>query len=157
VAKNGGCNTASTSTFSFTTGNPFPAGWAQLADVPPGIKNKGVKDGGILGYNEEDGTGYIYALKGNGRYEFYKYNYSTNTWTAKESIPAIGSTMKKKAVKKGSALVGDIGEDVGAPRSMPPRVVARSSGGSMIRMQLVRIPGLKSPRFRWVPRPAKKA
>lgn len=86
-------------------GVPSETGWVQKADVPVGAKNKRVKDGGCLAYNEEtDVTGYIYALKGNGRCEFYKYNTADNTWATKESIPAIGTTGKKKAVKKGASM-----------------------------------------------------
>jgi hypothetical protein len=90
-------------------------GWTQKADVPTGPKGKRVKDGGSLAYTEggaggqgsgagDDPTGYIYALKGNNRLEFYQYDIAANTWAAKESIPAVGRAGKKKAVKKGSAL-----------------------------------------------------
>jgi hypothetical protein len=85
--------------------NPLPSGWHRMADVPFGGKNKGVKDGGALAYAVENDTeSYIYAFKGNGRCEFYKYNIATNTWASKESIPAIGSSGKKKPVKKGGTL-----------------------------------------------------
>ena len=80
-------------------------GWIRKADVPLGGKAKRVKDGGCLAYSEEtDATGCIYALKGNNRCEFYKYNTNTNTWVTKESIPAIGISGKKKAVKKGASM-----------------------------------------------------
>ncbi|MEO0108968.1 MAG: hypothetical protein ABIK62_07365, partial [candidate division WOR-3 bacterium] len=48
-------------------------GWITLAEMPAGAKGKKVKDGGCLAYQEELDTGYVYALKGNGRCEFYKY------------------------------------------------------------------------------------
>jgi hypothetical protein len=83
--------------------------WVQKADVPLGPKNKRVKDGGCLTYNEESGNGYVYELKGNGRYEFYKYDILSNTWAAADSIPAIGILGKKKAVKKGASLAAGAG------------------------------------------------
>jgi subtilisin family serine protease len=92
--------------FEYTVlGIPEAVGWTPLADIPPGSKNKQVKDGGCLagipGTNDE----YLYALKGNGTFEFYRYSTVTNNWLARESIPAIGRSQKKKAVKKGAALV----------------------------------------------------
>jgi hypothetical protein len=48
--------------------------------------------------------GYLYALKGNGRCEFYRFNIVGNAWETKESIPAVGSSGRKKAVKKGAAI-----------------------------------------------------
>jgi hypothetical protein len=89
-----------------TGGGPSPSesGWVRKADVPPGPKGKNVKDGGCLACDGGTDAGSVYAFKGNGRYEFYKYSMATNTWEAKESIPAIGRAGKKKAVKKGAAL-----------------------------------------------------
>lgn len=91
--------------------NPADTGWHALEPLPEGPKGKKLKDGGRIAYNfEEDSTCYIYALKGNNTLEFYKYNTATNLWATRESIPAVGRTGKKKAVKKGSVLVGDIAE-----------------------------------------------
>ena len=78
-------------------------GWVRLADMPAGPKNKNVKDGGCLAAFTSGDSDYVYALKGNNRCEFYRYNRATNTWTALESIPILGSTGKKKAVKKGAS------------------------------------------------------
>jgi hypothetical protein len=78
-------------------------GWYQRADMPPGGRGKRVKDGGCLAYSDDD-TAFVYALKGNGRCEYYRFNITGNTWTTKESIPAFGSSGKKKAVKKGAAM-----------------------------------------------------
>jgi hypothetical protein len=89
---------------------PSETGWVRKADAPVGPKNKRVKDGGVLACSNSsdlsDGSdaSYIYALKGNNTCEFYRYNIATNTWEAKESIPAVGISGKKKCVKKGSAL-----------------------------------------------------
>jgi hypothetical protein len=92
---------------SFTlSGRP---GWGQCASLPAGGKRRNVKDGGCLawgkGATDANDTGYVYAFKGNGTYEFYRYNTVTNVWVARDSIPAIGHMGKKKAVKKGAALV----------------------------------------------------
>jgi hypothetical protein len=83
---------------------PPPSGWQPLADLPLGIKDKKVKDGGCLAAYQKGDTDCVYALKGNNRLEFYRYNRVTNTWTALESIPVIGRSGKKKAVKKGATL-----------------------------------------------------
>jgi hypothetical protein len=97
-------NDVKTGSFIIRAGGGGPAGWTQLASVPAGGKSKAVKDGGCLAYGEEFDVGYVYGLKGNSTCEYYKYNTESNTWTAKESIPAIGSMGKKKTVKKGAAI-----------------------------------------------------
>jgi hypothetical protein len=83
------------------------SGWTRKADVPTGGKNKRVKDGGAMAYREgttDADSGYIYAFKGNNTVEFYAYNTTSNAWATKESIPKVGRSGKKKAVKKGAAL-----------------------------------------------------
>ncbi|MEO0108512.1 MAG: hypothetical protein ABIK62_04990, partial [candidate division WOR-3 bacterium] len=93
---------------SFTV-RSIAAGWTAMAELPAGPKSKKVKDGGCLAYfrsdrsDPSDGSD-IYCLKGNNCSEFYKYNTATNTWATKESIPILGSAMKKKAVKKGACM-----------------------------------------------------
>jgi hypothetical protein len=84
-------------------------GWQQLSPVPPGARNKRVKDGGCLSYLEEplNGVSYVYLLKGANRLEFYRYNTITSAWEPRESIPAYGSSGKKKAVKKGGTITTD--------------------------------------------------
>jgi hypothetical protein len=83
---------------------PTDTSWVSLPDVPLSGKNKKVKDGTALAYCEEHDTDFVYLLKGNNTYAFHKFNTEGNTWALKESIPAIGSTGKKKSVKKGSSL-----------------------------------------------------
>jgi hypothetical protein len=99
-------NDSKTGAFSFEIRPPTPV-WEAMTSLPTGGANKNVKDGGALAYGEETGndTGFVYAFKGNNRYEFYRYNTLSNAWISRESIPAIGSSTKKKAVKKGSTLV----------------------------------------------------
>jgi hypothetical protein len=110
---------------SFTVTRGGPTGWTQMLNLPQGGKSKNVKDGGALAYGEEgvrgqgsggrEDTGFVYAFKGNNTYEFYRYNTITNAWLARDSIPAIGHLGKKKAVKKGAALVvGTDGKVYGA-------------------------------------------
>jgi hypothetical protein len=84
--------------------------WTQRPDMPEGGKGKNVKDGGCLAYSEEGGLPFIYAFKGNNRPEFYQYAPGTTAWSTKESIPAIGSSGKKKFVKKGGTLAAAQGE-----------------------------------------------
>jgi hypothetical protein len=86
-----------------TVGTPG-VGWERKADPPIGGRSKNVKDGGALAYNPGPDTGYVYAFKGNGTCEFSRYNTTANAWLAKESIPAIGVSGKKKAVKKGGSM-----------------------------------------------------
>jgi hypothetical protein len=76
--------------------------WLRLADMPLGPINKRVKDGGCLAFMPQ--SGFLYGLKGNNRVEFYRYDPTSNQWATEESIPAIGSSGRKKAVKKGGAM-----------------------------------------------------
>jgi N-acetylneuraminic acid mutarotase len=86
--------------FTISGGIPPIGGWERMAEFPTGPRGKRAKDGCCLAYAE----GYIYALKGNNRCEFYQYDIAANAWTAKESIPPIGASGKKKMVKKGASL-----------------------------------------------------
>jgi hypothetical protein len=95
-------------------------GWTALADMPPGPKNKKVKNGGGLAYGAapvrapghgkpgvgltDAGGDFVYAFKGNNTCEFYRLRLAADTWEKAESIPALGSSRRKKAVKKSSAL-----------------------------------------------------
>ena len=75
--------------------------WERLPNIPVGLGNKGVKDGGALGFAADSN---VYALKGNSRYEFYQYSTRLDTWFERESIPP-GPARKK--VKAGAQLEGD--------------------------------------------------
>jgi N-acetylneuraminic acid mutarotase len=90
-------------------------GWTAMAGPPPGPKGKRVKDGGCLAYlgpsdlSDLSDTSYIYALKGNSTCEFYRYNAADNVWSARESIPPVGASGRKKMVKKGACITRQSG------------------------------------------------
>jgi N-acetylneuraminic acid mutarotase len=104
-------------TFVITPSLP-ETGWARKADIPTGPMSKRVKDGAALAYcasdqsdpSDESDSSYVYALKGNGTGEFYRYNTKFNSWTKQDSIPLIGRSGKKKGVKKGGALAAADGK-----------------------------------------------
>jgi hypothetical protein len=102
-----GSTTSDQSNAVFTIQSPNAA-WSSATELPLGGKSKNVKDGGALCAGKEptdaNDTTYVYAFKGNNRYEFYRYNTLSNVWVSRESIPALNRNMKKKAVKKGSSL-----------------------------------------------------
>jgi hypothetical protein len=78
--------------------------WMSRADVPVGSFRRGVKDGGSLSALTRRDTACVYALKGSSRCDFYRFNVAANTWQVIESIPATGSSGKRKTVKKGASL-----------------------------------------------------
>lgn len=92
-----------------TVSRRLAAGWNSVTPIPNGPKNKATKDGGALAYGKENtgnnDSGYVYAFKGNNTYEFYRYGTLSNTWAARESIPARDRLNKKKGLKKGASLV----------------------------------------------------
>jgi hypothetical protein len=87
--------------------------WVPEPQPPQGSMNKTVADGGAMASLPGNGdTTYTYLIKGNNTCEFYVYTdpgYGSKSgsgyWTTLESIPRIGRSSKKKAVKKGSALL----------------------------------------------------
>ena len=76
----------------------------RLASMPfigkMGRKKKS-KDGGSAAYYD----GFLWALKGGNTQEWWKYEIATNKWTEKETMPAYGSTGRKKRVKYGADVV----------------------------------------------------
>jgi hypothetical protein len=78
-----------------------PASWAGRAPLPTARKRTGFKAGGSLAYASE---GQVYALKGGGRLGFYCYDPILDAWADLESLPARGSSGRKKGVGPGGAL-----------------------------------------------------
>jgi hypothetical protein len=79
--------------------------WAQVQDVPIGDRGKNVKDGGCLAFAEEENCDYcIYALKGGGTPEFYRYSLESGTWATEDTIPTLNYWGKKKKTGKGATL-----------------------------------------------------
>jgi hypothetical protein len=77
--------------------------WQRMADVPVGSNNRAVKDGGALGFVPDS---FVFAFKGNNTIEFYAYDVRKDSWFAKETIPSLGTSGKKR-VKGGSRLAYD--------------------------------------------------
>jgi hypothetical protein len=63
-------------------------------------KSKKSKDGAAAVWSD----GCIYALKGGGTNEFWKYFAAQDSWKELDTIPSWGSTLKKKFVKAGGAI-----------------------------------------------------
>jgi len=79
--------------------------WIEMETIPLihpqlGLKKKNkVSDGGAMAV---DGyTNNIYAIKGNGKQDFWKYDPNTNIWTPKDTIPRLH---KKSVPKTGAGL-----------------------------------------------------
>ncbi|MFO7652090.1 MAG: S8 family serine peptidase [bacterium] len=66
-------------------------------------RNKKSKDGGDAAILGEA----LYALKGGNTQDFYSLDLATLTWGEKETIPAFGTTGKKKRVKGGGGITTD--------------------------------------------------
>jgi hypothetical protein len=75
--------------------------WTGRASLPLVKKLTGFKTGGSLAYAPE---GQVYALKGGGKRDFYRYDPILDTWVTLESVPGNGSSGKTKGVGPGGAL-----------------------------------------------------
>ncbi|MGB9742924.1 MAG: SBBP repeat-containing protein [bacterium] len=64
-------------------------------------KSSKLKDGGCGDYF----NGSIYALKGANTCEFWRYDISGDSWVEIDTMPSVGSTLKKKRVKAGADLI----------------------------------------------------
>ncbi len=72
-----------------------PKGWTEVAPMPAGTGNYGIKQGGWLSAGEEG----IYAGKGNKSRDFYVYNPSKNTWTSLTPIPDMEGKFPSKGTR----------------------------------------------------------
>jgi Tol biopolymer transport system component len=99
------CHDTFASELSNTTSVSEDLHWQHRSDVPMNAKLRKVRNGGSLAGLDSSNDVYVYALKGSNTCEFYRYGVTTNHfWTAKESIPAVGSTGTARRPFKGAAL-----------------------------------------------------
>ncbi len=96
-----------TAEIQFTVQWTTMPGWSKLADdISPGLSLKGVKDGGALCYGRYTPSNWaVFALKGNGTNEFYRYEISGDSWCQLEPLPF--APERRRTVKKGGALCYD--------------------------------------------------
>lgn len=64
-------------------------------------KNVKLKDGGCGAYYD----GSIYVLKGSNSCEFWRYDVAGDSWVELEPMPEMGSTQKRKRIKRGGDIV----------------------------------------------------
>jgi hypothetical protein len=50
---------------------------------------------------------FVYSLKGGNTIDFYRLDLATMAWAEKETMPSVGSTLKKKRVKGGGSMATD--------------------------------------------------
>ncbi|MBM3315733.1 hypothetical protein FJY71_07860, partial [candidate division WOR-3 bacterium] len=91
------------STLGFWRFCPDSAVWVRLADVPLGASGKKVKGGTDLACVVENGTGYVYLLKGP-ETDFVRFNAASGTWD--EDLPPAPAGTRPKW-DRGSWLVYD--------------------------------------------------
>jgi hypothetical protein len=82
--------------------------WISRREIPYTERPTKIKDGSCLVY---DGGGHLYLLKG-GYNELFFYDCNSDTWSPRKPMPPFGSTMRKRKVKNGAAMVYERGQDV---------------------------------------------
>ena len=78
----------------------LPSGWARQCDIPAGPKRKKPGPGGSLAYAD----GPIFLLKGGNTCEFYQYDVSRDSWSARESLPETGRSGEQRRVGAGGSI-----------------------------------------------------
>ncbi len=87
--------------FDITTGAWLTTRFQDFPAVGHSGRQKKVKDGaGGAWWNQA-----MYCLKGGNTNEFWRFFPAGNRWEELDTIPALGSTMKKKRIKAGGAIV----------------------------------------------------
>jgi hypothetical protein len=64
----------------------WPAGWVEVANVPPGPSGRAVKGGGAV-TAIQDTRGLVYVAKGYKTAEFFAYNIFSDAWADRKPIP----------------------------------------------------------------------
>lgn len=71
--------------------------WTALESIPDNpINKKRVNKGAALAYNSDSSPDFVYAVRGNKTLEFWAYNISNRTWSAKSNIPMGSNAVKLK-------------------------------------------------------------
>ena len=74
-------------TTDFWVYDPASDSWDTLAPMPTGPSGKKPTDGVHFTFDPDHGTqGYIWAIKGSGRADFYYYDIANNTWVIKANM-----------------------------------------------------------------------
>ncbi len=92
--------------FEVSEPSSWTPGWKEMASVPLLPSSRPVKEGGWLAV---DGNRTVYAAKGYKTGDFYAYDPIHNTWTPRESIPALEEG-RVRPPKKGTCAVSDGGQ-----------------------------------------------
>ena len=87
--------------------DPASHTWTQKTDVPTG--SKAAKEGAGAVAVEENGTRYVYFLKGSGTCEFYRYNVGSDAWATMAPAPGGASG---RPYKNGSCIAYDGGDTI---------------------------------------------
>lgn len=93
-----GSNTNELWGYDVTTGT-----WESLASMPLSPSGSKCKDGCDLAFDAYHGTrGWLWAIKGGGRTDFYSYDIASNTWVQRPSVTA--PAFKFRAPRKGASI-----------------------------------------------------
>jgi hypothetical protein len=74
--------------------------WVTRNPVPTGLSNRGLGDGSRIAYGA---NGIFYIIKGNYN-ELYAYFADGDSYQTRKSLPLVGSSLKRKKAKDGTAL-----------------------------------------------------
>jgi hypothetical protein len=100
--------TKGNNTLDFWQYDPLARLWAQLTDVPLGIRN--CKEGVGTAAVKEGSNEYVYLLRGSGTFDFYRYDAAAGTWDI--TLPTAPAGPSGKPYKNGSCLAYDGGDTI---------------------------------------------